>query len=281
MNVVFIMNEYSLHNHVVETWMEERPGDAVAIVKVPLVLKGKGRRETAGRIVPQLSRRFAWGKMVEFFVMLAITLVPKVMPRGPVFRRLRRIARRNGLPFHKTANVMSPETLAFVRDQSPDVVVSLFHQIVKPGLVEIPRFGVVNVHPGVLPDFRGIQPYFWELSEGAERSGATLHLIEDAGIDTGRVIGQTTFDVVPGMSVQLNYWLTCRAAGRLLPRCVAAWVAGEIEPVVQDPEAGAYWRWPDSAAFDRLKARGHPLLSWRQLFLILSGRHDGPPLTDS
>ena len=42
----------------------------------------------------------------------------------------------------------------------------------------------------------------------------------------------------------------------------------------QDPGAGAYYRWPDSAAYDRLQERGHRLLSWRDLWGILSGRYD-------
>ena len=133
---------------------------------------------------------------------------------------------------------------------------------------------MVNIHPGLLPEFRGIQPYFWELSEGYGRAGATLHLIEDMGVDTGGLLARTEYETLPGMSVQLNYYLTCRSAGALLPECIAALGEGALRPRPQTSEDGRYFRWPDSAAFDRLRARGHCLVSLRGLRGIISGKWD-------
>ena len=275
MRVVYVLAEYSLHNHIVETHHRARPDDHIAIVKVPLVLRGRSRTETAQRIVPKLSRRFLAGKLIEGLTVLAVTAIPKLLRRGPVFRRLRDIARRHQLPYLRTGDIMSDEALAFLEAQRPDLVVTLFHQIVRQRLIDLPRLGVVNIHPGLIPSYRGIQPYFWELSEGSPRAGATLHFIEDESIDSGGVLAQTSYPVQAGMSVQRNYYLTCVAAGRLLPRVLAALESSQLRPRRQDPEAGAYWRWPDSAAFDRLVERGHSLLSWRQLVGLLAGHDDG------
>ena len=274
MNVVFVFNEYSLHNHIVEEYLRARLEDRAALVKVPLVLKGKSRKATAARILPRLSRRFAAAKGMEFGVLLALTLMPKILPRGAVFRRLARIARRHRLPFMKSESVMAPECLDFIREQKPDVVVTLVHQIIEEPLIALPRLGVVNIHPGLLPDFRGIQPYFWELSEGSPRAGSTLHLITDRSVDTGPVLGQASFSLRPGMSVQLNYYLSARAAGRLLPPCLQALDEDRLEPRRQESGQGSYFKWPDGAAFDRLKARGHAVVSWRDLWGIICGRHD-------
>jgi len=277
MRVVYVLAEYSLHNHIVESHRLARPGDHIAICKVPLVLRGKSRSETVHRIVPKLSQRFLAGKVLEGLAILVITALPKLMGRGPVFRRLRTIARRHHLPFHRTEDIMSKETLEFIREQQPDLVVTLFHQIVRQALIDLPRLGVVNIHPGLIPDFRGIQPYFWELSEGSERAGATVHFIEDESVDSGGVLAQTSYEVPAGVSVQRNYYLTCRAAGRMMPRVIAGLEAGSLDPQGQDADAGAYWRWPDSAAFDRLRERGHSLVSWRQLVRLLAGADEDPP----
>lgn len=274
MRVVYVLAEYSLHNQIVVEHLRARPQDRVSVVKVPLVLRGKSRSETASRIVPKLSRRFLAGKLVEAGILLAVTAMPKLLGRGAVFQRLRTIARKHGLPFLRSEDIMSDATQAFIEAQQPDVVITLFHQIVRAKLIAVPRLGVVNIHPGLIPDFRGIQPYFWELSEGSPRAGATVHFIEDERIDAGRILGRTSYAVLPGMSVQLNYWLTCRAAARLLPSCLGALEEERLAPAAQDPGAGAYHKWPDSAAFDRLRARGHALVSWRQLFGLLTGRYD-------
>ncbi len=274
MRVLFLLSDYVLHNSLLTEYVAARPEDEVAVVKIPLVLKGRGRRETAGRIVPQLSRRFALGKVAEFVGLLAITALPKLLSRGASFMRLRKTARRLGLRFHRTENIMDDGALDFAREFAPDVIVSLCHQILKQPLIEIPRLGVVNVHPGILPEFRGIQPYFWELSEGSATAGATLHLIEDERIDVGGVLARTSFNVQPGMSVQLNYFLTTKCAAALLPACLTALEEGRLRPREQAEGEGAYFKWPDSSAFARLKGRGHSLISLRQLFGILVGRYD-------
>ena len=274
MRVTFVFNEYALHNHVIRDYVRARPDDVVSVVKVPLVLRGKSRSATASRIVPKLSRRFLWGKLLEGATVLAITAVPKMLSRGAIFERLSAVAKHAGLPFHASTDVMADATLDFIRAQRPDLVVTLFHQIVREPLIEIPRLGVVNIHPGLLPDFRGIQPYFWALSEGAHEAGATFHFIEDESIDTGAVIARTRYAIPAGVSVQLNYFLTCQAVARALPVCVAALEGGTVTPRAQSAGEGAYYRWPDGAAFDRLRAREHALFSWRQLFGILTGRHD-------
>ncbi len=268
------MTDYVLHNHLVEEYVRARPGDRVSVVRVRLVLRGKGRTETAVRVLPRLSKRFLAAKLLEWAVVGTIAVLPKLLRRGAVFRRLPRLARRLGLDYHETDDVMSPATLGFLRERSTDVVVTLFHQIVRAELIALPRLGVVNVHPGLLPAFRGIQPYLWELSEGAGRAGATLHRIDSEALDAGAVLGEASYATWPGMSVQLNYYLSVRCASELLPGCLAALSEGRLAPVAQDPSAGARWGWPDSAALDRLAARGHPVVSLRDLTAILVGRYD-------
>lgn len=274
MKVLFLLSDYVLHNSLLPDYAVARPGDELAVVKIPLVLKGKGRRGTAERILPQLSRRFLAGKLLEFCGLSMITILPKLVGRGAVFRRLRRTCARMGLPFHRTANVMNGETLQFIEDFAPDVIVSLCHQILREPLISMPRLGIVNIHPGVLPGFRGIQPYFWQLSESAPRSGATLHLIEDEQIDAGGVLGRTSYPTPRGMSVQLNYYLTIRSASELLPECLAALEAGRLLPQPQVPGQGDYYKWPDSAAFDRLSSAGFHLFRAGQLRDILLGHHE-------
>lgn len=273
LRVTFLFSEYSLHNELIERYLASRPQDVVSLVKVPLVLRGRGRRETMARVAPRLSRRFLSGKLLEALFVQAVTLTPKILPRGAVFRRLRWIAARRRLPFLRTPDIMSPDSLAFLREARPDLVVTLFHQIVRQELLAIPRLGVVNAHPGLLPSFAGIQPYFWALSEGAKETGGTLHLIEDESIDTGRILGEAAFPVVPGMSVQLAYYLTCRALGDLLPEVVRALADGTISPRPQ-LTGGAYHRWPDSAAMDRLHRQGHRGFRLADLIRILLGRFD-------
>jgi methionyl-tRNA formyltransferase len=71
----------------------------------------------------------------------------------------------------------------------PDVAVSLDNSIIEEATFALPRLGTINVHHGAVPGYRGGPPVFWELADGRETVGFTIHRI-DAGIDTGPVLAE-------------------------------------------------------------------------------------------
>jgi methionyl-tRNA formyltransferase len=76
-----------------------------------------------------------------------------------------------------------------LRRLGADVAISLDNTIIRPETFAVPAHGTINVHHGAVPDYRGGPPVFWELSDGLDRVGFTIHLI-DAGIDTGPVLAR-------------------------------------------------------------------------------------------
>ena len=68
-----------------------------------------------------------------------------------------------------------------------DVAVSLDNRLISEATFSVPQHGVVNVHHGAVPAYRGGPPVFWELADGLEAVGFTVHRI-DAGVDTGPVL---------------------------------------------------------------------------------------------
>lgn len=76
-----------------------------------------------------------------------------------------------------------------LRRLGAEVAISLDNAIIGPETFSLPEHGTINVHHGAVPDYRGGPPVFWELRDGLDRVGFTVHLI-DAGIDTGPVLAQ-------------------------------------------------------------------------------------------
>ena len=274
LKITFILNEFSLHNHLIENYLNCRPNNQVSIVKVPLVLRGKSRKDTAYQILPKLSKRFLFKKFQEFIIVFSLTLIPKLLKKGAVFRRLRAIAKLHGLDFHKSFDVMSEETLAFIKNKNPDIIVTLFHQILKEPLISIPRLGIINIHPGILPDFRGIQPYFWELLSEKKKAGPTFHYIKDASIDTGSILAQAEYSIPDNMSVHLNYYLTIKSASIMLPDLISNIENQNTNPLAQDTKLGNYYSWPDSKSIDLLYEKGHSMITWNDVLKITTGKFD-------
>ena len=75
---------------------------------------------------------------------------------------------------------------------APDLVVSIRHMsILKPPVIELPKFGVINLHSGLLPCYQGVMSTFRAMVNGDVNLGTTLHFIKDASIDSGPIIAQS------------------------------------------------------------------------------------------
>ena len=109
---------------------------------------------------------------------------------------LQEVAEGRGLPLFEGRRLSSPETCRLVLDLAPDlIVVSSFDQIVPREIIDAPGLGVINVHPSLLPKYRGATPTFWALMAGEEKTGVTVHFIEDERLDRGRIVAQAGLEI--------------------------------------------------------------------------------------
>ena len=81
------------------------------------------------------------------------------------------------------------EARAALRRLGADVAVSLDNALIRQATFSVPTHGTVNVHHGAVPGYRGGPPVFWELLDGLDAVGFTVHRI-DAGVDTGPVLAR-------------------------------------------------------------------------------------------
>ena len=115
-----------------------------------------------------------------------------------------------------------------VDDFQPDLVVSAgFMKLVGPAFLE--RFGgrMVNTHPALLPSFPGVHAPRDALAHGVKVTGATIFLV-DAGVDTGRILGQVAVPVLPGDTVESLHERIKVVERQLLVDTVASWPPPEL-----------------------------------------------------
>ena len=78
-------------------------------------------------------------------------------------------------------------------NSKPDLVISIRHMsILKDKVINTPAHGVINLHSGLLPNYQGVMATFWAMKNQENNIGTTLHFIEDATIDTGAIISQSS-----------------------------------------------------------------------------------------
>ena len=95
-----------------------------------------------------------------------------------------------GLPVYQPKKVRDPEFIQVVRDLEPEVIVVVaFGQIIPKEILEMPKYGCINVHASLLPAYRGAAPIQWAVINGDKESGVTIMRM-DEGLDTGDMINK-------------------------------------------------------------------------------------------
>lgn len=120
------------------------------------------------------------------------------------------VSRHKEVQLFEDIPLRAEATYKIIKGLLPDLmVVSTFNQIFPQEVISIPRLGVINLHPSLLPKYRGPTPTAWVLINGEKETGVTAHFIEDERIDSGRIITQGRLKIVPS---DTDGTLRCRLA---------------------------------------------------------------------
>lgn len=113
-------------------------------------------------------------------------LLPLLEHNGKIFRTLREAADAYRIPVTVCNDQNSPNSLAALKQRSPDLLIYAGGNILRRPFLQIPRLGVLNAHLGLLPEVRGMSSPEWSLLQNIS-PGITIHYV-DAGIDTGPIL---------------------------------------------------------------------------------------------
>ena len=177
-----------------------------------------------------------------------------------------------GLPLHYAEELAAaPGGLAaFAERSAPDVILSVFYRELLPApLLAAARRAALNLHPSLLPAYRGRAPINWVLVQGEERTGVTLHHMIGRA-DAGDVVGQRAIEIAPRETALSLYRKVEEEGVRLLAELLPRVAAGTAPRIPQDetrastfgrrrPEDGRIdWHWPARQIHDLVRAVAPP-----------------------
>ena len=123
-------------------------------------------------------------------VIAAVTQPDKPKGRGKAVQLtpVKEKALEYEIPVYQPVKARDPEFIALLKEMNPDVIVVVaFGQLLPKAILDIPKYGCVNVHASLLPKYRGAAPIQWAVIDGEEVSGVTTMLM-DEGLDTGDML---------------------------------------------------------------------------------------------
>lgn len=134
------------------------------------------------------------------------------------------------------------ETVKYLADLEPDIiVVASYGQILPENVLEIPRFGCLNIHPSLLPKYRGSSPVSASILNGDEETGVTIMLM-DTGLDTGPILTQIKIAIEPqdttgSLSARLS-----QLGASLIVKTIPRWTDNKLQAQPQDNDHASYTR---------------------------------------
>ena len=146
----------------------------------------------------------------------------------------------NHLPLFQPEKINRDESVTIIKRLSPDlIVVAAFGQIISPRILDIPRFGCINVHASLLPEYRGAAPINWVIIQGEKETGVTTMLM-DKGMDTGNILLQRKLEIFPEENAgELHGRLSVLGAEVLL-ETVERLKQGELTSYKQEESEASY-----------------------------------------
>jgi methionyl-tRNA formyltransferase len=197
--------------------------------------------------VPALERLIAGSKPGQvlqegYEIVTVITRPDKPSGRGKeiVYSPVKQLALSHEIPVWQPGSLKRQENIAMLATyQSELYIVAAFGQILPQAVLDLPRYGTLNIHASLLPKYRGVSPISEAILQGDTETGVTIMLI-DAGVDTGPILLQRAIPIADDDTTgSLTSKLAVLGASTLL-EALPLWVQGKITPQPQDERFASY-----------------------------------------
>jgi len=185
-----------------------------------------------------------------------------------------------GLPILQPERVKDPLFIAQLAELRPElIVVAAFGQILPAAVLDLPPLGCVNVHPSLLPKYRGAAPFQWAIIKGETRTGVSVYRM-DQGMDTGPLLLTREVEIAEAeTSEELGQRLAV-IGGELVVEAIKGLKQGTLKPVPQDEKGVSYAPlfkkadglipWQEAA--DQIRNRIRGMVPWPVAYTAWQGK---------
>ncbi len=240
------------------------PGHEIHVVLSDFVLKAERENLLAGSLLEHerdlpVNRVFPW----------LDTLFPSGSPAA--CQTVAGLATTYGISVELWGRARTPQAVADMRRLAPDLILSCRYDYILPEeMIRIPRLGAYGLHPGRLPQIRGLCGPFWAMRMRHKRAGCTLFHI-DAGIDSGTVVDIGWTEIDYSRSLLWNFVRTYFAGIEVLCRHLSLLESGHRLPgTEQNISEQRYYPYPTEAELRQFLADDGKLVDFRDYLELLS-----------
>jgi methionyl-tRNA formyltransferase len=147
--------------------------------------------------------------------------------------------------------------VSYLKNWQVDLIISIrFGQIFKQEIIALPKYGIINFHSGILPQFQGVMASFWAMLLDSEKIGGTLHFISDEQIDTGEIIDICYLDVKADKSMIWHIFWLYFCGAEMIMRVIKNFSENKIVLATkQDVTKAQYFTYPQQKDLEIFKTK--------------------------
>ena len=262
MRIVLVTVNKSIYaSGIIDTLIRSIHNDIVGIVT------SSKRTHSAKPLIESAIHELQFNGCRDFIVLgllhlrrIALDSIRHVLPVRS-FYSTEAVAEHYSIPFYPCQNINEPDFLEFLlHELNPDVIVSMQNpQIFKKTILGLPRLGCINVHPSLLPKYRGPAPIFWVLAYNEVETGVTVHYMDEK-IDNGDIILQSRVTIRPEDTMHSLYRRVMSIGATLVLQALEQLEAGTVSTTPNDVKEATYYPYPSIEEGRRLRQSGRKIL---------------------
>lgn len=175
-------------------------------------------------------------------VILAVTQPDRQRGRGKevTFCPVKEMAVKYNIPVFQPEKIKTQEAVNELKKYPADIfVVAAFGQILSKEILDMPKYGCVNIHASLLPKYRGAAPIQWAVIDGEEETGVTIMKM-DVGLDTGDILLQESIKLDKKETGASLFDRLSNLGSEIIVKALPLIEEGSLIPVKQDEEKTSY-----------------------------------------
>ena len=215
-------------------------------------------------------------------VTVVVTQPDKEKGRGKelAFSPVKECAIKHGIPVFQPVKIRLPENVEELKKYEADVfVVAAFGQILSKEILDMPKFGCINIHASLLPKYRGASPIAWSILNGDKETGVTIMQMNE-GMDTGDILLQRAIAIDKKETTEGLFDKLMDLGADMIVEALDKLSKGELKATPQDESLASkvgkmdktfgLIDWNEAADVIERKIRG--LYSWPSAYTFINGK---------
>lgn len=184
-------------------------------------------------------------------------------------RHIHSLAKSNNIPILDTRDINTPEAIHFIEENNPDIVLCAhFNQLLKAPILDIEHVECINIHPSLLPDYKGVDPVFFAMRDNSEKIGVTIHRM-NTDFDSGEILLQSEMRLSNSKSLLFNNCQLFQEGAKLAANWIKDNNVQENHKVENSQVTDKnYDSWPNKTDIKQFKNSGYRLMNlsglWKQ-----------------